>query len=260
MVTAFYTPTDDPEVFESTALTVGPWSPDAQHAGPPAALLVRTLERLAPTTAGPAVLVRVGFDILGPVPVAPLRVRARTLRPGRAVEQVEATLLAGERPVVRATGWRIRTVSPGLAIPTPDDIPAIGPQDAGAGELFSREGYLSVVEWRFVEGGFRKPGPASVWSRLLVPVVAGEEPSGWQRTVAIADSGNGLSSLVDPADWLFINTELTVHAFREPVGDWILMQARSSLDPAGIGLADTELSDTSGRFGRGAQALLIGSR
>jgi hypothetical protein len=260
MVTGFYSPTDDPEVFESTALTVGPWSPDAQHAGPPAALLVRALERLAPTTAGPATLVRVGFDILGPVPVAPLRVRARTLRPGRAVELVEATLLAGSRPVVRATGWRIRTVSPALPIGTPEGAPPVGPRDAGPAERLSAEGYLSAVEWRSVDGRFDKPGPASAWGHLLVPVVAGEEPSGWQRTVALADSGNGLSGELDLADWLYINTELTVHVFREPVDDWIFLAARSRLDPAGVGLAETELSDTAGRFGRGAQALLVAPR
>ena len=39
---ALYVPTDDG--FEATALTIGPWDPRLQHAGPPAALLAREAE------------------------------------------------------------------------------------------------------------------------------------------------------------------------------------------------------------------------
>jgi hypothetical protein len=37
---------DDFERFESMSTTAGPWTPDAQHGGPPAALLARSIERL----------------------------------------------------------------------------------------------------------------------------------------------------------------------------------------------------------------------
>ena len=38
---------DEPDLYRATELTRGPWDPAAQHAGPPAALIGRELERLA---------------------------------------------------------------------------------------------------------------------------------------------------------------------------------------------------------------------
>src|SRR5919205_599571 len=45
MPDAFYRP-DGEDRFLATELTRGPWDPRAQHAGPPAALLGRAVERL----------------------------------------------------------------------------------------------------------------------------------------------------------------------------------------------------------------------
>ena len=44
-----------------------------------------------------------------------------------------------------------------------------------------------------------------------MPLVAGEEPTGLQRVLAVADSANGVSAVLPLGDWLFINPELTVH-------------------------------------------------
>jgi hypothetical protein len=41
---SFYEP--DGDVYVATELTRGPWDPGAQHAGPPAALIGREIERL----------------------------------------------------------------------------------------------------------------------------------------------------------------------------------------------------------------------
>jgi hypothetical protein len=74
---------DGRETVESLPATAGPWSPDAQHGGPPAALLGRSVERLAASTVGAATIGRFTMELLGPVPVGPLAVSARVLRPGR---------------------------------------------------------------------------------------------------------------------------------------------------------------------------------
>jgi hypothetical protein len=121
-------------------------------------------------------------------------------------------------------------------------------------------GYSESVEWRFVEGGFARGGPASAWGRLRVPVVADEEATPLHRVAAFADSGNGLSGMLDMHVWWFINTELTLHLFRFPAGEWVHVYAETSLDRAGLGLATTTLSDRSGRIGQGAQALMVGPR
>ena len=111
--TSLYEP--DGDIFHPTGLTRGPWDPGFQHAGPPAALLARAVERAASITPGHSG--RLAFDILRPVPLAPHRIATRTLRPGRNVEQVEATLLdaAGGDALMRLTAWRLRREE--LALP-----------------------------------------------------------------------------------------------------------------------------------------------
>jgi hypothetical protein len=263
---AFYVPTGEPGRFRATRHTIGPWSNDTQHAGPPSALLTRTIEQLPTSIFGSAQITRLSVDILGPVPVGEVEVSAAVTRPGSAVELIDAELSSGGRTAMRARAWRIRT--------TPVNLPAHVLEHAGrpprmpsATEVHHhpREAswtgtYLGAVEWRFLTGHFEEPGPGAVWCRLRVGVVAGEEPSPTQRLMAIADSGNGLGSLLDFHSWWFINTDLTVHLHRLPAGEWIHLAATSHLDPSGIGLAESDLYDATGRVGRGAQSLLVGPR
>ena len=260
MADAFYLPTADPDRFAATPRTVGPWDPGSQHAGPPSALLTRQIERLPSSIAGPSQIVRLTMEILGPVPVGEVEVCATVARPGRAVELVEAELAGGGRVAVRARAWRIRTADVALpeavlaAVPTAPAVP-----DTEVATLRD-SGYLSSVDFRFVRGRFDEPGPAAAWTRLRVLLVDGEEPTATQRLMAVADSGNGISGLLPFSKWWYINTDLSVHLHRIPVGEWIYMDSRSTLDTAGVGLAETELYDEKGRVGRGAQALMVGPR
>ena len=111
-------------------------------------------------------------------------------------------------------------------------------------------GYHTAMEWRSLSGGFLEPGPAKFWMRQLVPLVAGEEPSPLQRTLVIADVGNGISAVLDPREFLFINVDLTVHLERMPEGEWVCVDAVTRPRPNGIGSAESELSDRRGRIGR----------
>ena len=83
MTESFYEP--DGESYFATELTRGPWDPGSQHAGPPAALIGRELERLGGRRIGgpdgpPAQLGRVTYEVLRPVPIAPLLVSAEVVR------------------------------------------------------------------------------------------------------------------------------------------------------------------------------------
>ncbi|MFI5606735.1 thioesterase family protein [Amycolatopsis sp. NPDC051903] len=258
MADAFYVSLGD-ERYAATEHTSGPWAPGAQHFGPPSALLVRGLERLeAPH---PSLLARVTVDILGPAPVAELAQRSWVERPGRSVELLQSELSAGGKLVARATAWRIATGDTS-AIAT-DAGPLLPSADAGTETAFPDDwsgGYLNAVEWRAVRGGISAPGPAAVWGRQRVPLVDGEEPTGLQRLFAIADSGNGVSHFLPGREWLFINSELTVHLRRVPEGEWIGLDAVSLVGPHGVGTATSTLHDGSGPVGTGAQALLIRPR
>jgi hypothetical protein len=93
-----------------------------------------------------------------------------------------------------------------------------------------------------------------------VAVVEGEEPTALQRVLAVADSGNGISGTLDMTRWWFINPELTLHLEREPAGEWICLDAATSIQAGGAGLAASILSDLQGPVGRGAQTLYVGKR
>ena len=238
-------------------LTRGPWDPDAQHAGPPAALLGRAVERCQPRDG--MQVGRITFEILGPVPLAPLETRARIVRPGRSVELLEGSLSGPEGEVMRARAWRVRAGEVGVS-PESDPAPP-GPGHGETRDFFSTRqdvGYHTAMEWLFVRGAFLELGPATVWMRMRVPLVAGEEPSPLQRVLVAADSGNGVSAALDYDRFLFINTDLSVHLLRMPAGEWVCLDARTHVD--GIGLTDTALWDERGRIGRAAQTLLVRPR
>src|SRR4051794_15544012 len=76
---AFYEPKDGG--FVPSELTRGPWDPNAQHAGPPSALIGRALELCEPREGSE--LGRLTFEILKPVPLAPLTVEAGGRPPPR---------------------------------------------------------------------------------------------------------------------------------------------------------------------------------
>jgi hypothetical protein len=259
MADAFYVP--DGERFVPTELTRGPWDPGAQHAGPPAALLGRAIERCEPKP--DALVGRITFEILGPVPLGPIEVAARVTRGGRSVELIEATLRGPDREAMRASAWRLRT--------TRVDAAAAGsggerPPGPGAGEsrpffpTGESVGYHTAMEYRFVAGGFLEPGPAVVWMRPRHPLVEGERLSPLGHVLIAADSGNGVSAALDYRRYLFINTDLTVHLLRTPATEWVCLDAVTYVEPHGIGLTETVLWDEEGRIGRGAQELLVRAR
>jgi hypothetical protein len=121
-------------------------------------------------------------------------------------------------------------------------------------------GYLQAMEWRWLRGHFTEAGPATVWTRMRIPLVEGEEPTPTQRVLVTADSGNGVSGVLPLAGWLYVNTELTVHLLRPPVGEWVCLDAVTEIGPTGGGVAASTLSDAAGPVGRGAQALLVRPR
>lgn len=254
---AFFIPLGD-DRFQATAHTSGPWDRRLQHAGPPAALLARALELYAPREE--MVISRLTFEILHAVPVGEVKAGARLARPGRSVELLEASLEAGGREVVRAYAWRVlKAPETAPATPPAYEPPPLPDAEAPMPDQLE-SGYLRAVEWRPVRGGFLEPGPAAAWTRLRHPVVAGEQPTGLQRVLAVADSGNGISGVLDMREWWFINPELTVHLEREPRGEWICLDAATSIQPGGAGLATSILSDSSGPVGRGAQTLYVAPR
>ena len=258
MPDAFYVA--DGDAFVSTEWTRGPWDARAQHAGPPAALVGRAFEQLDP--AGFQVA-RFTMEILRPIPIARLHIEAKPVRTGRRVQYAQAVLSADDVEVARASAWRIRTSDEPMPA-TPNEAPPFaGPLDSldlPPVPVEAPESYFGAMEWRYARGTFTEPGPASVWMRMRKPLVQGEPIAPLSRVLAAADSGNGISAVLDFQTHLFINTDLTVHLFRMPHGEWVCIDAETRQDENGIGVAQSIIWDEQHRLGAGAQSLLISPR
>lgn len=253
----------DPEVVVATPLARGPWDEHALHGGAVAALLARAAEQTDP---GPASFVtRITCELYRPVPLAMLRVRAQTVRPGRSVQWIAVEVRdATDRVVAAAHALRVErteaarfdvgdgAVPTGVEMMRPvDDCP---PQPIG---LLDRVGFWSACELRLASGTWMEPGPGAAWIRLAAPVVPGEEPTPTQRLCAAADFGSGVGNPVRGAGAGAINAELTVHQHRPVQGVWVGLDSRAWAHAEGGGLTETLLFDGFGPVGRGTQAMVL---
>lgn len=273
----------DGDLFAATPWTRGPWDPDCQHAGPPAALIGRAVEGCPGIGESPVDrhIGRITYEILAPVPIAPLRVEVEVTRGGRRVDMVEATLSVAEGgPVIRARAWRLlrREVELPPAVSSADPASAAHragrpsgasgsptpPDELERSEAFfptgHEVGYQTAMDGRFERGSFVEIGPAVAWTRPLHPLVAGEPMTPLQRVLIAADSGNGISSTLDFSRYRFLNVDLTVHLARMPAGEWVCLDAVTAAEPHGAGISDTMLLDERGPIGRAVQTLIIDER
>ena len=250
----------DGDRFVPTEAALGPWTDQALHGGPPAMLMAREIERVPADQ--PMFVARLTIELMRPVGRIPLEVRSRMIRPGRRVQLVEASLWSGELEVARATGLRMRRSE--VAVPELDEKPPHGPPESV--EAWS-EGYRSGPAYHVLGVEARSPiqpgakrGPGWAWFRLKLPVVPGEEPSGLMRICAAADFPNGISNVVEPTKITYVNPDLTIYVHRLPVGEWVLLDAKTWLEPHGTGVAEGALYDRHGRLGRSTQSLLVEAR
>jgi hypothetical protein len=247
---------EEGDLYVPSMHTRSPWDDRAQHGGAAAALLGRAIEAVPCEV--PMMVARFTVDIRKPIPLQPLRVGAWVERHGRRVQLLSAALSVGDDEVCRVSAWRIRIADLKLPVAA-QELPFPGPDK---GDIFPAESdepafHRTGVQMSFVRGSFFEVGPSTVWIRLLHPVIAGETPSPLMRTLAAADFGNGISSALEWGRYVYINTDLTVYLHRQPEGEWICLDARSSVNSSGAGLAESALYDVRGPIGRSLQALFV---
>lgn len=113
------------------------------------------------------------------------------------------------------------------------------------------------MEVRFVEGSLVEPGRSIAWFRLAVPLLVGETPSPLVRVAAGADFSNGASSILPWEHYTFINPDLTIYLHREPVGEWVGLDAVTKPGPDTTGIAESHLYDEQGPIGVTLQSVLL---
>ncbi len=268
--------------FMPTEQARGPWDPRALHGGAPAALMTAAFERLTP---GEELrIARLSFEFLRPIPLAPLSLHTRIVRPGRRVQELLGELYAGEELVVRASALRVQEVPASVQaaaqaaaqesgrgdgegdgegqregeepLPAPSDgIPIRFALDGSSEDSFA----ASTMEMRWLSEP-DTPGPGRVWMRMRHPLLPGQPLTALTRLAATADFGNGVSASLPFERFLFVNADLTLHLQRPPRGEWIGLDARTQLHGGGTALAESVLHDKHGPLGRSFQTLVVQER
>ncbi len=251
-------------LFRASPLTVGPWDPKHQHAGPPSALICRAVERAA-AKEGLMHLGRLTVNLIRPAPVGECQIDIGPDYVGRNAGHFSGRLTSGGKEIARFTALMQREEplaipdgTPGHPVPQapkPVDQCPVVTMALSTGEF----GYADLVENRLAAGKFFN-GPCAAWFRLNHPLVKGEEPSPYQRVSVAADSGNGISAALDFARYLFVNSDLTINLFRRPAGPWICLDSVSWFGGDGCGLSESALYDEAGLIGRATQTLAVRRR
>ena len=262
----------DGDALVPTTFARGPWDPTAMHGGPPSAALARAVEAVATPDGVVMLVARLTVELLRPIPLEPIAVTTAVVRSGRKLQVVDASLALARSGTEVARGRAVRIRSASVRLPYEDPVrgrllvpeaPPGSPEglERGAPLLESDTAFhRDAIDLRFLDGAWDQPGPVTFWGRLLLPLVAGEEPTPLQRTMALADMGNGVSGVVGFDTHVFINPELSVHLWRYPAGEWIAFRSRSHLGAQGIGMAESAIYDRTSRLGTAAQSLFIDAR
>ncbi len=206
---------------------------------------------------------RVSMDILGAIPVAPVQVRTWVQRPGSRISLLTAEMMAAgsggsDRAVARASAWLLAT-SDTTDVATDRFPPLVeGEADPVPHSWEGATGYLEAVSWRRQRQ--LDNGSAVVWLSPLAHLVDTEEMTPMQRLALVVDCANGAGAAIDPAAFVFMNTDTAMHLHRVPDGNDFALRARGSIGPDGIGVTTAEIFDRQGFIGTCAQTLFVQRR
>lgn len=260
-----YIPRSRPGGFESTPLANAGWYAEGQHGGALAALLVGVAETIPTLTE--MEIARATIEIFRVVPLVPLQVETEVVREGKRLQTVKLEVRGPDETLLSmALVQRLRVADrplPGEAAtdtnphPAPDDSARTDPRSWGIGEADKTMFHRDAIEIREIHGGFGTIGHGAIWVRPRMPIIAGRPVSAAQRAVIAADFCNGVSRRLPLGDWVFMNSDLTIHIGRYPEGEWVALDARSSYSSRGRGVAAGLLWDQTRWVGRSAQTLFL---
>ena len=249
----YYVPLSDGR-YAPTMHTQGAWNDHEQHMGPVSGLIAHEIDRHDPRPE--LALGRITYEILGLIPDEETSVEVETIRPGRTIELVEATLVAGHRPVVRARAWRVaRGDTAAVAGGAPEPMPGPEAWPRWDGSSVWKGGYIASVEIHTDPGSV--PGRGRVWMRTHHPLVEGVDVGPVATYLGLVDTANGVAVREDPRTWMFPNLDLSVHFHREPVGPWVGLDTTVVFGADGLGVTSSVLHDERGPVGRAEQVLTV---
>lgn len=254
---AYYVPIDtspSESTFDPTEHVQGAWLPHEQHMAPVAGLIAHCLQAHNPRE--DLQLARITFEILGVMPAQRTRVECATIRSGRTIELDEATLSIDGTVAVRARAWRLARVDT-TAVAADPAPPIPGPQELPAADLAQTwsGGFIRSLEFRAATT--REPGRGQAWIRPTKPLVAGVDVDPVADFIGVVDTANGVATRLDPRQWMFPNTDLSIHLYRAPTPGWAGFDTSVAIGDTGVGLTSSTLHDVHGPVGRCEQILTV---
>lgn len=188
---------------------------------------------------------RFTIDLFKPARQLPLRTQTRVIRDGRRARYIECDVLQGDWIVARATmvAYR-RSEAPQGSEWTPQ-AGFTPPAEAAGDVLFvgsDQAGWSPMGEQH--QNASRKRayyrGPE---------VVDGREASPFVRSVIVAEAATNMVTHLGTAGIGYINGDLTVAISRQPISEFIGVQADSHWAADGISVGSATLFDDAGPFG-----------
>jgi hypothetical protein len=259
----------DDGAISATELATGPWSRDALHGGPVAALLAHHLE--AEPGGADMFPARLAVELLRPVGHEPLIADTEVIRHGKKVRVVEVRLRRRDDDspsglLARGTLQQIRRAPIDLPEghrdldplePAPSQPETLPANDARFGARDRDAFHNAAVEHRSPDAFFGSLGPAFDWLRVVADLLPETPLSPLGRVAAAADFGNGVSATLPVPEYLFVNPDLTIFLNRLPLDEWVGLDARTRIGDDGVAYAESVVYDRQGRIGRSVQTLLV---
>ncbi|KGJ75144.1 thioesterase [Cryobacterium roopkundense] len=248
-----------PGRYRPTEHAGGAWNADEIHFSPLGGLIVHAIDLHRAAEEGGAngmELGRISFDILGFLAAEECEIQVTTIRPGRTIELVEATVIIAGRTAVLARAWFIGTAdTTTVAGGEPEPMPS--PDSASPWPMAATwpGGYVASLEPRTVAPPL--PGRSGAWLRSEIALVAGQPSSAHASYIALVDTANGVAVRESPTEWMYPNLDLTIHLHRQPTGHWVGLDTTVTFGPAGHGLTSSVLHDEDGPIGRAEQILTV---
>lgn len=275
------TPTDDEAAYYHldgdrvvpTVLTESSWDRTTQQ-GPPVCGILGWATTGIPTLT-PMQTVRLTIDLWRPVPRRPLRVGRSVRREGKRMQVVDVGLFDGDVEVCHATALRVHVADPGWPGVEADPArPPVGPppvpeavardtvvgnhmQDPTLGAGEEPPGFLRSIDAVQVRGDTGVGEPVVLWARMRRPLVADEPTPPVALAAWAADFASGLAATLDARTWTYLNPDVNLHLLREPVGEWIAVDATAHVAGDGIGHSVAVLHDEVGVVGSGTTVQVV---
>ena len=103
-------------------------------------------------------------------------------------------------------------------------------------------------------------GSGTCWTRLPINVISGVENTPNLRAAIASDYGNGIGQVHVDKYTGFINADINLYLHREPVGEWVCVEAKGIAETTGVGLVESRLYDQLGAFGKVVQTTMANQR